>query len=114
MKPKLLVTAVLGAALALPGVPAAAQTIGRHFHHGRLPDRFTQMHQVNRARFDGTAVGWGYDLQSSYDDRDWAPNTGNDWWNSRPDRAYPRWVQEQRGQACAPERMWWSGTGWHC
>ena len=63
----------------------------------------------------GTAFAWGYDLQSSYDDRDWASDSGNSWWHDRPDRAYPRWVQEQRhAGSCEPDRMWWSGTGWHC
>jgi hypothetical protein len=60
------------------------------------------------------SYGW-YSGGSTYDDRDWAPGSGNDWWNDRPERAYPRWVQEQhmRG-SCDPDRMWWSGSGWHC
>ena len=136
MKTKLLVTAAVGAALTLPALPAAAQhirphAVGQGVPNATLPDgrinpaarfdtarrfghghRFDHGQRFERGSYD--AVGYGYYLQSSYDDRDWAPNTGNDWWNSRPDRAYPRWVQEQHGQACAPERMWWSGSGWHC
>ena len=117
MKPKLLATAALCAALTVPALPAAAQSVrtervtmapsNARLHDGRG-------HRGRQLGIDGTALAYGYDLQSSYDDRDWAANSGNGWWNSRPDRAFPRWVQEQRGQACAPERMWWSGTGWHC
>jgi hypothetical protein len=120
MKSKLLVTAALGAALTLAPMPATAQhvrphAVGMGVPNAKLPDgSVNRAHRFGRTSLDGTAVAWGYDLQSSYDDRDWAPNSGNDWWNTRTDRAYPRWVQEQRGQACAPERMWWSGTGWHC
>ena len=133
MKTKLLVAAVLSAAVTLPAMPAAAQhirphAVGQGVPNAKLPDgrlnpaaRFNPAQRFDRRHgfdggtsYDGSAVGYGYYLESSYDDRDWAPNSGNDWWNSRPDRAYPRWVQEQHGQACSPERMWWSGSGWHC
>jgi hypothetical protein len=49
-----------------------------------------------------------------YNNRSWEPDSYNDWWHDRPDRAFPRWVQEQRGGPCPEERMWWSGSGWHC
>ena len=61
--------------------------------------------------------GWAYaDGQwALYNNRSWAPDSYNDWWNDRPDRAYPRWVQEQHMRGtCTPDRMWWSGSGWHC
>ena len=133
MKTKLLVAAVLSAVVTIPASPVAAQhirphAVGQGVPNATLPDgrlnpaarfdpnrRFDRRHGVDGGTsYDGSAVGYGYYLESSYDDRDWAPNSGNDWWNSRPDRAYPRWVQEQHGQACLPERMWWSGSGWHC
>jgi hypothetical protein len=44
--------------------------------------------------------------------RSWDSDSYNDWWHDRPDRAYPRWVQHNEG--CDPDRMWWSGRGWHC
>jgi hypothetical protein len=53
---------------------------------------------------------WGY-----YDpevNRSWDSDSYNDWWHDRPDRAFPRWVQHNEG--CEPDRMWWSGGGWHC
>ena len=60
--------------------------------------------------------GWAYadGEWALYNNRSWAPDSYNDWWHDRPDRAFPRWVQEQRGGACAPDRMWWSGGGWRC
>jgi hypothetical protein len=58
-------------------------------------------------------AAWGY-----YDpelNRSWDSDSYNDWWQDRPDRAIPRWVQEQRMRGtCDPDRMWWSGSGWHC
>jgi hypothetical protein len=110
---KLVAAAAIAVAFALPQAPAAAQhrvVEGPPMHNGQV-DR----HHVRRG-FDNGSVLWsGYDLQSSYDDRDWAPESGNDWWHDRPDRALPRWVQEQRARGtCDPDRIWWSGSGWHC
>jgi hypothetical protein len=44
--------------------------------------------------------------------RGWDSDSYNDWWHDRPDRAFPRWVQHN--ESCEPDRMWWSGNGWHC
>ena len=49
-----------------------------------------------------------------YNNRTFDSDSYNDWWHDRPDRAFPRWVQEQRGGPCTEDRMWWSGSGWHC
>ena len=58
-------------------------------------------------------ASWGY-----YDpevNRSWDSDSYNDWWQDLPDRAYPRWVQEQQARGtCDPDRVWWSGSGWHC
>jgi hypothetical protein len=76
---------------------------GRDRHHrGRGHGDFSQC-----AFFGG---GWGY-----YDpdiNRSWDSDSYNDWWHDRPDRAFPRWVRHN--QNCTPDRMWWSGSGWHC
>lgn len=45
-----------------------------------------------------------------YNNRSSAPDSYNDWWHDRPDRAFPRWVQNNGN--C--ERVWWSGGGWRC
>lgn len=55
-------------------------------------------------------AGLGYFDQDI--NRSWDPDSFNDWWNDRPDRAYPRWIYHN--QNCTPDRMWWSGSGWHC
>lgn len=55
-------------------------------------------------------VGLGYFDQDI--NRSWDSDSFNDWWNDRPDRAYPRWIYHN--QNCTPDRMWWSGSGWHC
>ena len=43
-------------------------------------------------------------------DTAWRSGSFNDWWHNRPDRAFPRWMQNNEN--C--ERMWWSGGGWRC
>lgn len=61
--------------------------------------------------------GWAYadGTWALANNRSFEPNSYNDWWHDRLDRAYPRWVQEQRMRgSCEPDRMWWSGSGWHC
>jgi hypothetical protein len=136
MKSMLLVAAASLAALMVPGASAQALNNGSHFRNGpsappgpfvsrrSFEDRFgagfacdgRDMHRRDghaRRGFDGCAVfpaGLGYfdqDINSS-----WEPDSFNDWWNDRPDRAYPRWISHN--QDCTPDRMWWSGSGWHC
>ena len=112
MVPRLLMTAVIAAAVILTA-PAMAQ----HRVSEASPRPANRGDQRLHRRFDGdAAAAWGnYELRSSYDDRDWAPESANDWWHDRPDRAFPRWVQEQQARgSCDPARMWWSGSGWHC
>ena len=105
------------AAFAIPAAPAAADhPIGIGLPNGH-PPQFDHHQRRFDHRFgrDGGVIWGGYELSSSYDDRDGRPDSGNDWWNDRPDRAYPRWVQEQRAHgSCDADRMWWSGSGWHC
>jgi hypothetical protein len=62
----------------------------------------------HRGSGDGVFVGgWGWDSDVN---RGWEPDSFNDWWHDRPDRAFPRWMQNN--QNC--ERLWWSGGGWRC
>ena len=55
--------------------------------------------------FWGSPEAWAL-----YNNRSFAPDSFNDWWHDRPDRAYPRWMQNN--QNC--DRMWWGGGVWRC
>ena len=124
MTHKLLVAAALAACLASP-VPAQNRTrapIPRtdspRFVAAPGPGAFgdctdSRRHRDPRFACDGFAYADGQ--WALYNNRSWDSESYNDWWNDRPDRAYPRWVQEQRASGtCEPDRMWWSGSGWHC
>ena len=128
---KLLTAAALAATMTFSAAPAQAQ----QFTDMRasdirtpeppgvrpLPHRFAcrdgdfrHMARDSRCRFgDGFAYADGE--WALYNNRAFDPDSYNGWWNDRPDRAFPRWVQEQHARGtCAPDRMWWSGSGWHC
>lgn len=140
---KLLAAAALAAALALSPAPAAAQhLVGMGIPNARSPDfvgvagppqRFLcrdgdgrhmrsdgdRRHMRRDHRFNCPIAGDGFAYADGewalYNNRSWEPDSYNDWWNDRPDRAFPRWVQEQHARGtCDPDRMWWSGSGWHC
>ena len=120
------------AATAFSAPAVALDTNDSAFHHGdsrndrrinhivrRLGERFTSTAQSNRDGRHGGRGGY-YDTYVDGDwamanNRSWESDSFNDWWHDRPDRAYPRWVQEQqRSDTCDESRMWWSGSGWRC
>lgn len=134
MRARLFPIAAASAALLSPAVPAAAADTDNPFasiaarpshggfgvqvhrggRHDGGHDRWRGHHRRDRgeALILGPWYGgeWAY-----YNNRGWAPDSFNDWWHDRPDRAFPRWVQEQgRSGYCPPDRVWWSGTGWRC
>ena len=130
-RPSLLAAA--SAAILVPAAPAAAQQFtassgftvfqqapqrsyadSRRGSHVMPGDRH---HRRDRRRGTTVVVPWGWDggAWAYYNNRSFEPDSYNDWWHDRPDRAYPRWVREsRRDQDCDPDRMWWSGSGWHC
>ena len=127
MNRKSLTAVALLASVTLASGPAAAQhTVGIGIPNAKSAEMngAARCHDGDRHHGrDGTSFhcglgdGWAYaDGQwALYNNRSWDPDSYNDWWHDRPDRAYPRWVQQQRMQgSCQPDRMWWSGTGWHC
>jgi hypothetical protein len=60
---------------------------------------------------DGAAVLDVYGGDWAYaNNRSFNSDSYNDWWHDRPDRAFPRWMQNN--QNC--DRVWWSGGGWRC
>ena len=112
--------AAAAAAVFLPSVPASAKVA---IHSGRpaFASEGTAAHgsganghgdwsghRRHHSRDDGFAGAWYYD--SNYDPyRSWEPDSYNDWWHDRPDRAYPRWMSNN--QDC---KRLWSGGGWRC
>ena len=132
---KLLTSAALAAVLTFSASPVSAQIAsGTHGSAGISPDLVGVppvqrgfgpcpdglRHRMPRdRRFDCAVFVGGFPYADGewalYNNRSWEPNSYNDWWHDRPDRAFPRWVQEQRTQGtCDPDRTWWSGSGWHC
>jgi hypothetical protein len=107
------------AAIAVPAAAAAQSRLvtGPQVHRGHQGggDRFDQR---DRRSGRGDAV-YVSDVNGGewalYNNRSWEPQSYNDWWHDRPDRAFPRWVQQSRENAmCDENRMWWSGAGWRC
>ena len=83
-----------GAPPPVGGVPLDVRRNGRHIRVG-----------------DVFAGGYGY-YDGDYDaNRSFSPDKCNDWWHERPERAFPRWVRQNREQC---ERMWYTGAGWRC
>ena len=109
------------AAIALPAPASAADFSGQgdghmpriHRHHGshNQPVFVDGAPDMRHGRGDGFGDGW-YDLSGIDFNRSWAPNSYNDWWHDRPDRAYPRWVQHNEG--CDEGRVWQGGGVWRC
>jgi hypothetical protein len=102
---------------------------GRNFDFCRGNDRFDRRggrdghdgHDGHRGNRDGgvncviDSYAYADGEWALYNNRSWEADSYNDWWHDRPDRAFPRWVQEQKARGtCDPSRMWWSGSGWHC
>ena len=134
MPTRFLLVSTLTAALAFSPVPAAGQHAADqsnpHFRaseyagerDGRLSiRRCGEPRRHDKHRRTRSACGDRGDLVyldsgwALYNNRTFEPDSYNDWWHDRPDRALPRWVQEQGARGtCDPDRMWWSGAGWRC
>jgi hypothetical protein len=108
----LILAAAAGAVLLTMPAVSGAQSVSPQANQ-RSHDSFGGfIMDAPRLRGRSPDGGWGiyygdYDANRSFDEHKW-----NDWWHDRPDRSFPRWVQSN--QNCTPDRMWWSGSGWHC
>jgi hypothetical protein len=80
--------------------------IGRFDGDGRDRDRRRHRRDID-VDYVTSVYGGEWAL---YNNRSWEPSSYNDWWHERPDRAFPRWMQNN--QAC--ERQFWTGAGWRC
>ena len=92
----------------------AGSAHGVTVHYG-MPPGFLRGSGHDRPRHDGNRGRRHGDSIFIYDrdyqgDTAWRANSYNDWWHNRPDRAFPRWMQNNEN--C--ERLWWSGGGWRC
>lgn len=47
---------------------------------------------------------------AEYNNRGWAPDSYNEWWHDRPDRAYPAWMRRNQDGP----RPWYSGSVLTC
>src|SRR5437899_48378 len=65
--------------------------------------------RFNRCRTD-VVMDWNGGEWALYNNRSFAPDSYNDWWHDRPDRAYPAWMR--RNQDC--QRQWFSGNVLTC
>lgn len=111
MRILMLAAAACIATLAIPAT-SMAQSVSPQANQ-RSHDSFGGF-TSDQARLRGRSPdgAWGYYFGDYDANRSFDPNRWNDWWHDRPDRSFPRWVQNN--QNCAPDRMWWSGNGWHC
>jgi hypothetical protein len=112
------VATLAGGALSAPAwAEHMSGSPGSGFHDGDHHDGDGRDGRDHRRHRDGVffAGPWVSEGWALYNNRSWDSGSFNDWWHDRPDRAYPRWVQDQRASGtCEPDRMWWSGSGWHC
>ena len=120
---------LLLAAAVLLAVPAAAAALDRRADVARVVDdrgdfrrddrgdfrrddrgdvRRDDDRRRDRHRGDGALVI--YSDSGRVSDRAFQPDSFNDWWHDRPERAYPAWMARNRN--C--EREYWSGGGWRC
>ena len=124
----LLVAAAPLAALVLPAAPAQAQSFAAdpgqldqfaaspslHRDFGVSIHRDGKRHDRRRHRGRDAVVvfggPWASEGWALYNNRSWEPDSFNDWWHDRPDRAYPRWMRNNAN--C--DRMWWGGGVWRC
>jgi len=119
MRNLLLAAAAVLAAAAITAAPATAQSAAAGAFagassHGSGQSGSSQFvnpgwdrHDRHRRRGDNGDVFIGEWPQQG--DTVWRSNSFNDWWHDRPDRAFPRWVQNGK---C--ERPWWHGDTLSC
>jgi hypothetical protein len=65
---------------------------------------------VRRACNSDVVMDWYGGEWALYNNRSWEPDSYNDWWNDRPDRAYPAWMRHN--QDC--QRKWFAGDTLRC
>ena len=94
----------------LAGTPGFRDFCRGDFHHdGGFRHDGDRRHRHGECRTDVVLGSYGGEW-ALYNNRSWEPDSYNDWWHDRPERAYPRWMG--RNQDCA--RKWYSGDVLTC
>jgi hypothetical protein len=125
---------ILAGALVLPVVPAQAQqsaTMSGGWTARANGGENVRVHRgqgAHRGDRDGRWRGPGHDrgqnwrrgydnvivydggMWALYNNRSWQSDSYNDWFQDQPNRALPRWVQNNGD--C--KRIYWAGGGWTC
>ena len=125
---RILFAAAVLAVIAVPAPAAARDRSGSGFAGSVLERGSVRVHRGDFGRGDGGRGDFrrddrdhdrgdernGGDVFFAYreyqGDTLWRPESFNDWWHERPNRAYPAWMARNRN--C--EREYWSGGGWRC
>lgn len=117
MRRPLLAVAATVAGIAFYAMPAAAEGFGSGSHAGPFVGRPAAASPFGHDGFGrdhrGSAsvlLDWYGGEWALYNNRSFAPDSYNDWWHDRPDRAYPAWMR--RNQDCS--RQWYSGDVLRC
>ena len=104
--------AMLTASASLAQVQSFGGSAFRGGHDGGGRDGRGHDHRGDRGPRGELVLGYyNYGDWGRYNNRTFEPDSFNDWWHDRPDRAYPRWMLKN-SQTC--ERQWSSGAGWTC
>ena len=93
----------------LTGRVARPPSVGDFCRGDFRGERDPRHHRGGGCRSDVVLDSYGGEW-ALYNNRSWEPESYNDWWHERPERAYPRWMT--RNQDCA--RRWYSGDVLTC
>ncbi len=116
---KMLLAAAVGIAALAVASPASAQDFRAHSSrssHGFVSGESTCGTSMGRhGRDNGVRCGdvvmdWYGGEWALYNNRSWDPDSYNDWWHDRPNRAYPHWMT--MNQDC--QRRWFAGDVLRC
>jgi len=120
---KMLLAAVVGIAAIAVAAPASAQEFNDSHHsgHGSRDCGLVmgRHHDANhrdgvrgniRCAHSDVIMDWYGGEWALYNNRSWDPDSYNDWWHDRPNRAYPHWMTTN--QDC--QRRWFAGDVLRC
>ena len=118
---KMLLAAVAGIAAMAVAAPASAQEFNDSHHSSghTCGSVMSRNHDGNhrdgfrndaRCAHSDVIMDWYGGEWALYNNRSWDPDSYNDWWHDRPNRAYPHWMTTN--QDC--QRRWFAGDVLRC